>query len=227
MIQSFKVDRLRQEEFRKVSLDDPIHKKRLQSIQQRKLLLDLAYENEKKFYKSLEQQQANATPVSPHLELRKRILMESQLELKYKALQLFISLYTKIGTDPNWFYCIETGVKLVPAFLLEIAEAFLRRDDYVDTLQRICDRQGVLSDQGDYYVDKHSGYPIKNITFDDGEDYTENGFKDIYHEVIASDEVFEKEMTEDEQIQNLYTLSKWIDGILSLPKEFKLKMKPI
>ena len=216
MIQTFKVDRLRQEEFRKVSLDDPIHKKRLQSIQQRKLLSDLVYENEKKFYKSLEQQQANATPLSPYLELRKRILMESQLELKYKALQLFISLYTKVGTDPNWFYCIETGVKLVPAFLLEIAEAFLRKDDYVDTLQRICDRQGVLSDQGDYFVDKHSGYPIKNITFDDGEDYTENGFKDIYHEVIASDEVFEKEMTEDEQIQktSLLTLVRYTGFVL-------------
>lgn len=216
MIQTFKVDRLRQEEFRKVSLDDPIHKKRLQSIQQRKLLSDLVYENEKKFYKSLEQQQANATPVSPHLELRKRILMESQLELKYKALQLFISLYTKVGTDPNWFYCIETGVKLVPAFLLEIAEAFLRKDDYVDTLQRICDRQGVLSDQGDYFVDKHSGYPIKNITFDDGEDYTENGFKDIYHEVIATDEVFEKELTEDEQIQktSLLTLVRYTGFVL-------------
>jgi len=211
MIQSFQVDRLRQEEFRKVSLDDPIHKKRLQSFQQRKLLLDLAYDNEKKYYKSLEQQRANATPTSPHLELRKRILMEPQLELKYKALQVFISLYTKVGADPNWFYCIETGVKLVPAFLMEIAEAFLRRDDYVDTLQRICDRQGVLSDQGDYYVDKYSGYPIKNITFDDGEDYTESGFKDIYHEVIVSEEVFEKELTEDEQIQktSLLTLIRY------------------
>jgi len=207
MIQTFQVDRLRQEEFRKVSLDDPIHKKRLQSIQQRKLLQDLAFDNEKRYYKNLEQQQANATPVSPYLDLRKRILMEAQLELKYKALQLFISLYTKVGTDPNWFYCIDTGVKLVPRFLLEIAEAFLRRDDYVDTLQRICDRQGVLSDQGDYYVDKHSGYPIKNITFDDGEDYTESGFKDIYHEVIAADEVFEKELTDDEQIQKTALLT--------------------
>jgi hypothetical protein len=207
MIQNFQVDRLRQEEFRKVSLDDPIHKKRLHSIQQRKLLLDLAYDNEKKYYKSLEQQKANATPVSPYADLRKRILMESNLELKYKALQLFISLYTKVGTDPNWFYCIETGVKLVPKFLNEIAEAFLRREDYVDTLQRICDRQGVLSDQGDFYVDKYSGYPIKSIEFDDGEDYTESGFKDVYHEVIASEEVFEKELTEDEQIQKTALLT--------------------
>jgi hypothetical protein len=216
MIQTFQVDRLRQEEFRKVSLDDPIHKKRLHSIQQRKLLQDLAYDNEKKYYKSLEQQRANATPVSPYSDLRKRILMEANLELKYKALQLFISLYTKIGTDPNWFYCIETGVKLVPKFLNEIAEAFLRRDDYVDTLQRICDRQGVLSDQGDYYVDKYSGYPIKSMAFDDGEDYTESGFKDVYHEVIASEEVFEKELTEDEQIQKtaLLTLVRYAGFVL-------------
>ena len=216
MIQSFQVDRLRQEEFRKVSLDDPLHKKRLQSIQNRKLLQDLVYDNEKKYYKSLEQQQANAMPLSPYLELRKRILMEPQLELKYKALQLFISLYTKVGTDPQWFYCIDTGVKLVPVFLLEIAEAFLRRDDYVDTLQRICDRQGVLSDQGDYYVDKYSGYPIKNITFDDGEDYTESGFKDIYHEVISTEEVFEKELTDDEQIQktSLLTLVRYAGFVL-------------
>ena len=207
MIQNFKVDRLRQEEFRKVSLDDPIHKKRLQSIQQRKLLADLTYDHEKRYYKSLEQQQANAVPVSPYLDLRKRILMETQLELKYKALQLFISLYTKKGQDIHWFYCMETGVKLVPAFLLEIAEAFLRREDYVETLQRICDRQGVLSDQGDFFVDKHSGYPIKNITFDEGEDYTESGFKDIYHEVIATEETFEKELTEDEQIQKTALLT--------------------
>ena len=216
MIQNFQVDRLRQEEFRKVSLDDPIHKKRLQSIQQRKLLQDLAFDQEKRYYKSLEQQQANATPVSPYAELRKRILMEPQLELKYKTLQVFITLYTKVGEDPNWFYCIDTGVKLVPRFMLEIAEAFLRRDDYVDTLQRICDRQGVLSDQGDYYVDKYSGYPIKNITFDEGEDYTESGFKDIYHEVIASDETFEKDLTEDEQIHktSLLTLVRYAGFVL-------------
>jgi hypothetical protein len=142
--------------------------------------------------------------------------MEPQLELKYETLQVFITLYTKVGEDPNWFYCIDTGVKLVPRFMLEIAEAFLRRDDYVDTLQRICDRQGVLSDQGDYYVDKYSGYPIKNITFDEGEDYTESGFKDIYHEVIASDETFEKDLTEDEQIQktSLLTLVRYAGFVL-------------
>ena len=41
----------------------------------------------------------------------------------------------------------------------------------------ICSEQGTISDDGNLWVDKYSGYFIKNIDYDTEEGFTEEGFK--------------------------------------------------
>jgi hypothetical protein len=58
------------------------------------------------------------------------------------------------------------GVKLIPIFFNKLADAFLRTNNYDEVIDIICKQQGTLSDNGDKWVDKYSGYIIKNILFD-------------------------------------------------------------
>jgi hypothetical protein len=78
----------------------------------------------------------------------------------------------------------------------------------------ICDRQGELSDNFDYYVDKYSGYPIKAINFDEEEDYTAEGYKDVFHEVIEKEEEFVEENPKDKMVKNAINALLSYSGIL-------------
>jgi hypothetical protein len=70
-----------------------------------------------------------------------------------------------------------------------LAAAYLITHNYEDVLEEICLTQGALSDSGDKWVDKNSGYIIKNIEFDYDEGYTETGFKNITRSVIDKPDV--------------------------------------
>jgi len=215
MINNFETDKLREKELKKVKIDDESHLSRLRSLQLKHLKVDMKYHTEKYNYRALELQKDNIPQdISPYLELRGRILKEPVLSNKYKALQLFIKNYTKTGEDPHWFYCIESNVKLLPTFLLELSDAFLKTNTYPETLQMICDRQGELSDNFDYYVDKYSGYPIKAINFDDEEDYNSEGFKDVFHEVIEKEEEFVEENPKDKMVKNAINALLSYSGVL-------------
>jgi hypothetical protein len=215
MIRNFETDKLREKELKKVRVDDESNLKRLRSLQLSHLKHEMKYHTEKYNYRTLElQKDSIPQDISPYLELRGKILKEPVLTNKYKALQLFIKNYTKTGEDPHWFYCIETSVKLLPTFLLELSDAFLKTNTYPETLQMICDRQGELSDNFDYYVDKYSGYPIKAINFDEGEDYNSDGFKDVFHEVIEKDEEFVEEDPKDRMVKNAINALLSYSGIL-------------
>jgi hypothetical protein len=71
---------------------------------------------------------------------------------------------------------------------MELSDAFLKTDRYPETLQLICDRQGELSDNNEFFVDKYSGFPIKHIPFDEEEDYNDQGFKDLFHSVVEQEQ---------------------------------------
>ena len=215
MIRNFETDKLRERELKKVKVDDESNLKRLRSLQLSHLKHEMKYHTEKYNYRTLElQKDSIPQDISPYLELRGKILKEPVLTNKYKALQLFIKNYTKTGDDPHWFYCIESGVKLLPTFLLELSDAFLKTNTYPETLQMICDRQGELSDNFDYYVDKYSGYPIKAINFDEEEDYNSDGFKDVFHEVIEKEEEFVEEDPKDRMVKNAINALLSYSGIL-------------
>jgi len=193
MIHQFESEKLRSQALQKMKLEDESHKTQLERAKRSWLKETLKYHTEKYHYYELElQKEVFETTPSPYLSLRNRILQEITLENKYKAIQLFVENYTKSGEDNHWYYCIETNTKLMPKFFMELADAFLKTDRYPETLQLVCDRQGELSDNNDFYVDKYSGFPIKQIQFDDEEDYNDQGFKDIFHSVVEQ----EKQITE-------------------------------
>ena len=188
MIHEFESEKLRTQALQKMKLEDESHKTQLERAKRAWLKETMKYHTEKYHYYELElQKEVFETTPSPYVSLRNRILQEVSLENKYKAIQLFVDNYTKSGEDVHWYYCIETNAKLLPKFFLELADAFLKTDQYPEILQLICDRQGELSDNNDFYVDKYSGFPIKAIQFDEEEDYNDQGFKDLFHSVVEQE----------------------------------------
>jgi hypothetical protein len=117
---------------------------------------------------------------SPYVSIRDRILGIQNLDDKYNYLLKFINNYTRDPfkeEDNYWYYCIDTDTKLLPTFYYSIAKAYLYENNYNDTLDYICKLQGKISDDGDSWVDIHSGYVIMKINFVDEETYDESGFK--------------------------------------------------
>ena len=171
------------------------------SIYNKLLQEDIKYNNEKERYANLEiQKELLQPPISPYLNLRDRIIAESNPEFKYKAAQLFISKFTKAGPDKYWLYCIETSTKLMPTFFYKLANAYLINDNLEQVEDELCLDQGTLSDNGDKWVDKYSGYIIKNIDFDKEEGYDAKGYKVVTREVIeapADAEIFSEDVLEE------------------------------
>ncbi len=66
---------------------------------------------------------------------------------------------------------------MLPLFISTLANRFISGGDYLYELDVIATTQGTISDDGDSFVDKHSGYFIKKIEFDTEEGFTEEGFK--------------------------------------------------
>ena len=139
---------------------------------------------------SLEQVYESKILSSPYESVRDTLLKIKDLSLKYELLKRFCLNYTRNAiNDENvfWLYCIQTRVKLVPQFLLRLANAFLTKQNYVLELDTICALQGTISDDNNYWVDKHSGYIIKTIEFDNDEGYDDKGFKIFSRELVEND----------------------------------------
>ena len=94
----------------------------------------------------------------------------------------------------NWYYCIDIDVKLLPTFFKILSEGFFT-GRYNETLEIIYKERGVLSSDGDKWVDKHSGYYISDINFDTSEGYDKSGYK------IKTSEVMEETMSD--KLKNL------------------------
>jgi len=74
-------------------------------------------------------------------------------------------------------YCVETNTELLPTFKYKLASAYLNdNSNYNNAIENTIKNIGVLSDDGDKWVDKYSGYTITYIDFNVEEGY-ENGFK--------------------------------------------------
>ena len=66
----------------------------------------------------------------------------------------------------HWLFCKDTMTKLLPKFFYILAKTFVDTpSQYLLRLDRLCNGIGKLSDDGDKYVDKFSGYTIRNIDF--------------------------------------------------------------
>ena len=140
---------------------------------------------------------------SPYTKLRDIILGQSDFVKKQNDILTFARNYTYEGNANKynendkdfesefWLYCNQTYTKLLPAFLVKLADAFIFNESNYDTvMNNIILEQGAESDDGDRWVDKHSGYTIKMVDFDLKEGYEEGGFK------IVTRSVLEKELSD-------------------------------
>lgn len=133
---------------------------------------------------------------SPYLSLREVILGQTNFDKKQRDIITFKEQMTMTlngnSSDPDshyWFYCNKTNTKLLPKFIYDIAYTYINdSENYVSLIDRICQTQGKISDDGDKWVDKYSGYTIKNIDYDVDEGY-EGGFRVSSRAKLDSDKM--------------------------------------
>ena len=151
---------------------------------------------------------------SPYESLRDNILNYPDFSKRQIFIKTFCLKLTRGSIndeEPNWLYCIKTGIKLMPNFLLKLANVFLSKGDYLLELDTICAKQGTISDDNNHWVDKYSGYIIKNIDFSSDEGYDEKGFKLNTKELIDEFNLFN---TKKESNNMSVTMIKYvINGI--------------
>ena len=130
---------------------------------------------------------------SPYASMRDRIFGQGDFIKRQMDIVKFVRMFAReaivksyvnienIGDnaaeDTYWYYCTKTNTKLVPTFLMDIADAVVKNENFAKVIERICTEQGTISDDGNKWVDKHSGYTIRSIDLSTEEDYTEEGFK--------------------------------------------------
>jgi hypothetical protein len=130
---------------------------------------------------------------SPYLKLRDLILGQDDFAKKQYDICRFVEKYCR---DPlveqeeehsGWKYCKETNTKLFPISLYQLAESFVSGDDYSKNLDGICREVGILSDDGDSIVDKHSGFVLRKIDFSAEEGFDESGFRITTNDILEKD----------------------------------------
>jgi hypothetical protein len=144
-------------------------------------------------------EQMKAQVVSPYAKLRNLILGQNDFVKKQTDIITFVSKFCRDGdpTVPNihdgemedewWLYCVETNTKLMPRFISILATTFITKNgEYDNVLNELKRKIGKLSDDGDAWVDEHSGEVICYIDFDMAEGYVD-GFVDRSHAVVEPD----------------------------------------
>lgn len=130
--------------------------------------------------------------ISPNASVRDLILGQSDFVKKQNDIIRFKNSFARSANgDENtfWFYCIETQTKLLPTFIFTLAEAFVGQniDHYTRILDRTCAERGTVSDDGNSWVDKFSGYEIRSIEFDTDEGFEDSGYKMTSREILEKD----------------------------------------
>ena len=123
--------------------------------------------------------------------------IEDDDELKYTYITKFIEKFTVDTDDSRWFYCIKTGVKLVPKYLLVLANAYLVNNDHDKMLDIICKNEGSINDTNDAWVHVESGYILKRIEFDDADMYDRNAMS-----IMIEDDVLDDVLVLDEELDS-------------------------
>lgn len=98
-----------------------------------------------------------------------------------------------MGESCEWLYCKDSGAKLMPAWLLDKANAYVNdghgEQSYVHVMDRICREYGVI--EGGFWVDGKkckSGMTIMPIAFSTYEGIDEQGFKIKTNAVISMED---------------------------------------
>jgi len=142
--------------------------------------------------------QINAVIISPFSKYRDLIFGQNDFVKKQQDIIKFVNTCSRsfiedglgplgIQESPHWMYCVETNTELFPTFRYTLASAYLNdNSNYNNVMDYVIKNIGVLSDDGDKWVDKYTGYTITYIDPDVEEGY-ENGFKISTRDVLEED----------------------------------------
>lgn len=141
---------------------------------------------------SLNDTDAFSTVTSPYAEGLNNILGQGDFVKKQNDIIKFSMQFTRkalIGTDesPYWRYCIKTNTPLMPEFRYTLASAFIENpENYQKTVEILKSTIGKISDDGNAWVDAHSGQVIQvdNLEF---EDIYVDGFKEVSNAILEKD----------------------------------------
>jgi len=126
--------------------------------------------------------------LSPYATLRDLILAQTDPSKRNQDVLLFAKRFTRdavpIVENIYWKYCLETGVPLLPVFLVTMAGVV--DQDRQKVLNELIQTQGMLSQDGQFWVCKYTGYVITLLNWDTEEGY-EEGFKKVSRQVMELD----------------------------------------
>jgi hypothetical protein len=131
-----------------------------------------------------------------------------------------------LDEDQNWLYCKDTNTKLFPVSIHTLAKTFISGADYLRKLDELCNSVGIMSDDGDAIVDKHSGFVMRKIDFSAEEGFDESGFRITTHDIIEKDlgEVLmeqnkkkEKRVFENEVAEVIFNVANTVCRNIDIP----------
>jgi len=121
--------------------------------------------------------------ISPYYSRLQLILGQGDFTKKQNDIIRFAMQFTRkalphLDESEGWRYCIKTAVPLLPEFRYTLASAFINTPDmYIATIESLKNTIGKISDDGNAWVDIHSGEVIVQDNFE-MEDVYVNGFKE-------------------------------------------------
>lgn len=172
------------------------------------------------------------TITSPYQSVRDLIFAQTDFAKRQTDIYDFVQHFCREAVPEkeveHWLYCKETNVKLMPLSLYKLATAFIE-NRYMDGLNTVCRIYGVLSDDGDSIVDKHSGYVLRKIEYSEEEGYDEAGFKVSTHDVLEKDTMTAdfiadlttttKRVFENQRAEIIYGIIRFLSNKIGVPTE--------
>ena len=170
--------------------------------------------------------------ISPHMKLRDIVLGQDDFVKKQSDICRFTETYCRepmvdnLDEDQNWLYCKDTNTKLFPVSIHTLAKTFISGGDYLRKLDELCNSVGIMSDDGDAIVDKHSGFVMRKIDFSAEEGFDEAGFRITTHDIIEKDlgEVLmeqnkkkEKRVFENEVAEVIFNVANTVCRNIDIP----------
>ena len=128
--------------------------------------------------------------ISPNEGIRDLILGHNDFIEKQNYVLMFCKNFTREpihGENENWLYCKEINKPLLPLFIHKLAKAYFS-GTYQQTMAEIKKLQGTISDDESWWVDRHSGYLIENISYSANQEYDEAGYAIKTGDILVEDE---------------------------------------
>ena len=175
---------------------------------------------------------------SPHRSLRDQVLGQDDFQKKQADIIHFVELFCRepmieiLEETPHWMFCRDTNIPLFPISLYKLATVFCTGGNYISKLAEVCRDVGVLSDDGDSIVDKHTGYVLRKIDFVTEDEFTDEGMRVVTHDILEDEletrlgkiltvdstgKNTTKTIFENEQNQQMYNITRAICQQIGIP----------